>query len=250
MADTPLAVITGAARGIGLACAEVLAEAGHRVVLVDVDEATARAAAARIGSDALAIGCDVGTPDQVSEMVEQVLTQEGPVSVLVNNAGIAAPAPFLDVSVEDWERVLSVNLTGALVATQAVAKGMIAHGIKGAVVNMSSINAHVAIPSVAAYCASKGGLTQLTKAAALALAPHGIRVNAVGPGSIDTPMMATVNDDPAAMERIMMRTPMKRVGGAREIADIVAFLASDKASYITGETIYADGGRIAMNYTC
>ena len=127
---------------------------------------------------------------------------------------------------------------------------MVAKGIEGAVVNMSSINAQVAIPAIAAYCASKGGVMQLTKSAALALAPHGIRVNAVGPGSIDTAMMAGVNADPNAMKMVMSRTPMGRVGDPREIGDVVAFLASDKASYITGETIYADGGRLGMNYTC
>ena len=126
---------------------------------------------------------------------------------------------------------------------------MIAHDIRGAIVNMSSINAQVAIPTIPAYCASKGGIMQLTKAAALSLAPHGIRVNAVGPGSIDTAMMAGVNADEAAMQRVMSRTPLQRVGEPAEIGNIVAFLASDKASYITGETIYADGGRLALNYT-
>ena len=126
---------------------------------------------------------------------------------------------------------------------------MVASGIEGAIVNMSSVNAQVAIPSIAAYCASKGGIMQLTKAAALALAPHNIRVNAVGPGPIDTDMMAAVNADPAAMQMVMSRTPLKRIGSPREIGDVVAFLASEKASYITGETIYVDGGRIGMNYT-
>ena len=119
-----------------------------------------------------------------------------------------------------------------------------------AIVNMSSINALVSIPTIAAYCASKGGVMQLTKSSALALAPHGIRVNAVGPGSIDTDMLATVNSNPDAMAMVMSRTPLKRVGTPREIGDVVAFLASDKASYITGETIYVDAGRMAMNYTC
>jgi NAD(P)-dependent dehydrogenase (short-subunit alcohol dehydrogenase family) len=126
---------------------------------------------------------------------------------------------------------------------------MVANGIEGAIVNMSSINAQVAIPSIAAYCASKGGIMQLTKAAALALAPHNIRVNAVGPGSIDTDMMAAVNANPDAMKMVMSRTPLKRIGEPREVGDVVAFLASPKASYITGETIYVDGGRIGMNYT-
>ena len=157
---------------------------------------------------------------------------------------------FLEVSYTDFQKVLNVNLTGSFLATQLAAKSMIASGIEGAIVNMSSVNAQVAIPSIAAYCASKGGVMQLTKAAALALAPYNIRVNAVGPGSIDTDMMAAVNANPEAMAMVMSRTPLKRIGSPREIGDVVAFLASSKASYITGETIYVDGGRIGMNYTC
>jgi NAD(P)-dependent dehydrogenase (short-subunit alcohol dehydrogenase family) len=114
---------------------------------------------------------------------------------------------------------------------------------------MSSINQQVAIPAIAGYCASKGGVAQVTKVAALALAPHGIRVNAVGPGSIDTEMMAGVNADPTAWARAMSRTPLQRAGTAREIGDVVAFLASEKATYVTGETIFVDGGRLALNYT-
>jgi NAD(P)-dependent dehydrogenase (short-subunit alcohol dehydrogenase family) len=125
---------------------------------------------------------------------------------------------------------------------------MVARGIKGAAVNMSSINAQVAIPAIASYCASKGGVMQLTKAAALALAPHGIRVNAVGPGSIDTAMLAGVNANPEAMKMVLSRTPLGRIGTPREIGDVVAFLLSEKASYVTGETVYVDGGRLGLNY--
>ena len=145
--------------------------------------------------------------------------------------------------------MLGVNLRGVFVATQRAAKAMVAGGIQGAIVNMSSINAQVAIPAIPAYCASKGGVMQLTKVAALALAPSGIRVNAVGPGSIDTEMMAGVNANPDAFKTAMSRTPLGRPGTAKEIGDVVAFLCSDKASYVTGETIYVDGGRLGLNYT-
>ena len=151
---------------------------------------------------------------------------------------VSSSAQFREVSRGKW------------VSHNQMRDAMIRNGVQGAIVNMSSVNAQVAIPSIPAYCASKGGVMQLTKSAAVALAPHNIRVNAVGPGSIDTAMMASVNANPAAMDMIMSRTPLKRVGGAEEIANVVAFLASDKASYITGETIYVDGGRLAMNYTC
>ncbi|MEO0622494.1 MAG: SDR family oxidoreductase [Pseudomonadota bacterium] len=250
MTDHPIAIVTGAAQGIGYASAEALAEDGARIVLVDIKAEALAEAASQLGGDHLAIPCDMGAPDQVAALFDRVEAEAGPVSILVNNAGIALPGDFLDYSLADFQRVLDVNLTGAFLATQRAAKTMVAEKIEGAIVNMSSINAQVAIPAIPAYCATKGGIMQLTKAAALALAPHGIRVNAVGPGSIDTAMMAGVNTNPEAMKRVLSRTPLGRVGSPREIGDVVAFLASKKAAYITGETIYVDGGRLGMNYTC
>ncbi|MEM8657403.1 MAG: SDR family NAD(P)-dependent oxidoreductase [Pseudomonadota bacterium] len=245
-----LALVTGGAQGIGYACGEALAEDGARVILADLNADGVAEAATKLGGDAIGLACDMGDPAQISAMFDRIEAEYGPVEILVNNAGIAMPQDFLDTPLEDFQKVIDVNLTGTFLALQRTAKTMVAHKIEGAIVNMSSINAIVSIPTIAAYCASKGGVMQLTKATALALAPHNIRVNAVGPGSIDTAMMAGVNANPEAMARVMSRTPLQRVGTAREIGNIVAFLASDKASYVTGETIYADGGRIGMNYTC
>lgn len=250
MKEIPIALVTGGAQGIGFACAEAIAEDGARIVLADIDSDGVHAAAKKLGANTLAIVCDMGDPAQVEAMFDRVEAEVGPVSILVNNAGIAAPCDFLETSLEQFKSVIDVNLTGTFAATQRAAKSMVAHGIEGAIINMSSINAQVAIPTIPAYCASKGGVMQLTKASALALAPHNIRVNAVGPGSIDTAMLAGVNANPEAMKMVMSRTPLKRIGSPREIGDVVAFLASDKASYITGETIYVDGGRLGMNYTC
>ncbi|MFE1597636.1 SDR family NAD(P)-dependent oxidoreductase [Methylobacterium sp. ID0610] len=250
MTDQPIALVTGAAQGIGYACAEAIAESGARVVLADVKAEEVAAAAERLGGGAVAMPCDMGDPDQVAALFARIAAEVGAPSILVNNAGIALPGDFLDTSLDQFRRVIDVNLVGVFLATQHAAKAMIANGIPGAIVNMSSINAVLAIPTIAAYCASKGGVMQLTKATALALAPHGIRVNAVGPGSIDTSMMASVNANPEAIRTVMSRTPLKRLGSAREIADVVAFLVSEKAGYITGETIYVDGGRAALNYTC
>lgn len=244
---TSYALITGGARGIGFACAEALAEAGHTVLIADINGDGAKEAAAKLGGHGYA--CDMGDRAQIAALFDAIEAEHGPVSVLVNNAGLAKPADFLEATPEDWQYVIDVNLTGVFLATQRACKSMVAAGIKGAVVNMSSINAIVAIPAIASYCASKGGVQQLTKSAALAMAPHGIRVNAVGPGSIDTAMLAGVNDNPEALKRMMSRTPLGRVGAAREIGNVVAFLASDQASYVTGETINADGGRLALNYT-
>jgi NAD(P)-dependent dehydrogenase (short-subunit alcohol dehydrogenase family) len=244
-----LALITGGARGIGYACGEALKADGARVILADIDAEGVKAAAKAL--DAVdGICCDMADAASVAAMFDRIEAAHGPIAILVNNAGIALPSPFLDLSLEAFRKVIDVNLTGTFVATQRAARTMVAKGIKGSIINMSSINAQVSIPSIAAYSASKGGVMQLTKAAALALAPHGIRVNAVGPGSIDTDMLASVNADPQAMQTVMSRTPLKRLGAPREIGDVVAFLASDKASYITGETIYVDGGRLGLNYVC
>lgn len=250
MATTSIALVTGGAKGIGLACAEALAADGYRIVISDIDAEAGRKAVEKIGNDALFLTCDMGDLDAVTRTFDTIEAEVGPVSVLVNNAGIANPGDFLETTVEQFASVINVNLMGTFVALQRAAKTMRDNDIKGAIINMSSVNAQVAIPAIAAYCASKGGVMQLTKSAALALAPHGIRVNAVGPGSIDTDMLAGVNANPDAMKMVMSRTPLGRLGDAREVGDVVAFLASKKASYITGETIYVDGGRLGMNYTC
>ena len=239
---TSIALVTGAAQGIGLACAEALAEDGYKVVLADVKDSVRTAAEAL---DGVGMICDMSDIDAIGAMFDTIEAEHGTVSALVNNAGIALPGDFLSYDLADFDAVIGVNLRGVFVAMQRAARGMMKQGIEGTIVNMSSINAQVAIP---AYCASKGGVMQLTKVAALALAPHNIRVNAVGPGSIDTEMMAGVNANPEAYKMAMSRTPLGRAGTAREIGDVVAFLCSQKASYITGETIYVDGGRLGLNY--
>ena len=247
MTDKPIALITGGAQGIGFACAQALAEDGAFVILADIKESV-HASAKELGG--VGMICDMGDHAQIDKLFEKIETEYGPVSILINNAGIAMPGDFLSYDFAAFQKVIDVNLSAVFLATQRAARSMVDAGIEGAIVNMSSINAQVAIPAIPAYCASKGGVMQITKVAALALAPHNIRVNAVGPGSIDTEMMAGVNADPAAFERAMSRTPLRRTGSAREIGDVVAFLCSKKASYITGETIYIDGGRLALNYTC
>ena len=250
MSDKPLALVTGGAQGIGLACAQALANDGARIILADINANEVHAAADKMGDGTVAMVCDMGDTDQIDTMYDEIESKHGPLSILVNNAGVANPGDFLETTIEQFRQVIDINLVGVFLSLQRAAKSMVAHKIEGSIVNMSSINAVVAIPTIAAYCSSKGGVMQLTKSASLALAPHNIRVNAVGPGSIDTAMLAGVNANPEAMKMVMSRTPMQRIGSAEEIADTVAFLASSKASYITGETIYVDGGRLGMNYTC
>ncbi len=250
MNDLPVALVTGGAQGIGFACAEALSEDGHSLILADINGDGAAEAAEKLGGSAVGYACDMGDPSAVQELFEKVEASRGPVGTLVNNAGIALPGEFLDYDLDSFRRVLDVNLVGVFAATQIAARAMIRHGIEGSIINMSSVNAQVAIPSIPAYCASKGGVAQITKASALALAPHNIRVNAVGPGAIDTEMMAGINDHPDAIARLLSRTPLGRAGLPREVGEVVAFLASSKASYITGETIFIDGGRLALNYTC
>ena len=249
MADK-IALVTGSAQGIGYACAEALAEMGAKPILADINTEKVNQAAEQLGHSAAAYTCDVGKPEEIEALFAKIEADHGVVSTLVNNAGIALPGDFFETSLEQFQRVIDVNLTGTYVALKRAAKAMVDNHIEGSIVNMSSINAVVAIPSIAAYCASKGGVAQITKSASLALAPHNVRVNAVGPGSIDTEMLAGVNANPDAMKMVMSRTPLQRIGTTKEIADVVAFLASEKASYITGETIYVDGGRLGMNYTC
>jgi NAD(P)-dependent dehydrogenase (short-subunit alcohol dehydrogenase family) len=256
-----VAIVTGAAQGIGRACAARLAKEGGKVLVCDVAQRQGQEAAAAIvaaGGQASFLACDVARPGDAARAVEAAVQTFGRLDILVNNAGILDDAPFLDLALEDFDRVLSVNLRGAFVMGQAAARRMIAQGRPaaqtriapqaGAIVNMSSVNAVFALPDHVAYSISKGGLGQLTKAMAIALAPHGIRVNAVGPGSIDTPLLAGVIKDAAFRQRVLSRTPLGRFGEPEEVAAVVAWLASEEASYVTGTTVFADGGRLPLNY--
>ncbi|MBR1202786.1 SDR family oxidoreductase [Bradyrhizobium sp. Pear77] len=244
--------ITGAARGIGKACAARFLSDGARVVISDVDAAGLVHAAQELGhEDRLrAVEADVSKRADVDRIVAHAVKEFGRLDVMVNNAGVARNRDFLDISEAEFDDVMGINLKGAFFGVQAAARQMIAQGGGGVVVNMSSVNALLAIPSLATYAMSKGAMKQLTSVAAVALAPHGIRVVAVGPGTILTEMVATaIFSSEDARRSVLSRTPAGRCGEPSEVASVVAFLASDDASYITGQTIYPDGGRLILNYT-
>jgi len=248
-----VALVTGAAQGIGLACAQAFAREGAKVVLADLNEEAGRREALNLRAAKLSatfVACDVSRKAQVDAAVGSAVDEYGSLDVLVANAGIVHAAEFLDLEEKDFDRVLSVNLKGVFLAGQAAARQMVKQGKGGSIINMSSVNAVLAIPNQVPYVISKGGINQLTKVMSVSLAPKGIRVNGIGPGTILTELARTaVLGNKEAERKILSRTPMGRMGEPSEIAQVAVFLASDESSYLTGQTIYPDGGRLALNYT-
>ena len=250
--DGRVMVVTGGAQGIGEACARRLAADGARVSIWDRDDGRGQALAAALradGADVRYQHCDVARKVEVDAAVAATQAGFGRIDGLVNNAGIFKAADFLDITEADWDAVIAVNLKGSFLVGQALARVMVEAG-RGAIVNMSSVNGTLTIPTIASYNVSKGGINQLTRVMALALADKGVRVNAVAPGTIATELAAkAVLTSDEAKARIMSRTPMKRLGQPSEIADVCAWLLSDAASYVTGEIVVVDGGRMTLNYT-
>jgi glucose 1-dehydrogenase len=246
-----VAIITGAAQGIGLACAGRFIAEGAKVIITDVLDDAGSAEAKRMGATYL--HCDVSKSGDVKTVITAVVKQFGGIDILMNNAGISISGDFLEISEADYDKVIDINLKGSFLMLQACAREMVAQVAAGkpagSIVNMSSVNDTLAIPTIVSYCIAKGGISQLTRATSIYLAPYGIRVNAIGPGSIMTDMLKSIVSDRSAMNRVMSRTPMARIGEPSEIASIAVFLASDDSSYVTGQTIYADGGRMPLNYT-
>lgn len=247
-----VALVTGAAQGLGLACAERFLADGAKVVLVDVQADKVRAQAERLGERATWYAADLSEIDSnmARAIVAKAVDHFGSLDIVVNNAGIIHTADFVDFPEDAFDRVQRVNLKSPFLIGQAAARVMIEQGIKGSIINMSSINAELAIPNSVAYAVSKGGIKQLTAVMAVGLVRHGIRVNAIGPGTIATDLVLnSVMSSPAQRHTVLSRTPMGRCGEASEVASVASFLASDDASYIIGQTIYPDGGRLILNYT-
>ena len=242
--DGKRAVVTGAAQGIGKAIATMFVEEGASVILADVDEPAVAEVARSLGQ--LAVHTDVAKRAEIAALFDVVERQWGGLDILVNNAGVTHAADLLDLTEEDFDRVLAINLKSALFGTQFAAK-LMKEG--AAIINMSSVNAILGIPNQIPYAVSKGGLKQLTNVSAISLAPRGIRVNAIGPGTILTDLARSIMTDKAAEDRVLSRTPLGRTGSPEEVATIAVFLACSESSYVTGQTIYPDGGRLGLNYT-
>lgn len=242
-------IVTGSRRGIGRAIALEMAKEGADVVVTDVDGVECKKVCQEIehlGRKALAVPCDVSKRKDVENLIKKTLTQFGRIDILVNNAGVYRAIPFLEMKEHDWETIININLKGAYLCSQAALKEMVRRKTQGSIVNIASIAGEVGFANSAAYCASKGGMITLTKELALEFAANGIRVNAVGPGPIRTPMTKFISEDPKVLKAILAGVPMGRMGEPEEIAKAVVFLASDDASYITGHCLFADGGELAQ----
>jgi len=246
-----IAIVTGARRGMGRTHALALAKEGAKVVVSDISLEDCEKVADEIkssGGQAIAIKCDVTSKKEIDGMVKKTLDEFGKIDILVNNAGILQFKPFLELTEQDWDKMMAINLKGYFLCAQACAKEM-AKQKSGSIINISSIamgQVGVGYAQIVHYCASKGGITAMTEAMSLELTPLNIRVNAIAPGAIDTSMVDAMKQDPKTLEQSLARIPMHRMGKPEEVSNAVVFLASDKSSYMTGSVIIVDGGYLAM----
>jgi len=245
-----VAIITGARRGMGKSHALRLAKAGAKVVVSDISEEECQKVVDEIKKnrgEAMAVKCDVTKKGEVENMVKQAIGKWGRIDILVNNAGICQFKPFLEITEEEWDRTININLKGYFLCAQAAAKEMVKQK-SGVIVNIASVamgQQGVGMPNIVHYCASKGGIVGMTEALAVELAPFNIRVNAISPGAIETPMVDPLKTDPKTMEGTLARIPLHRMGKPEEVSNLVLFLVSDDSSYMTGSTVVIDGGWLA-----
>ena len=245
-----VAIITGARRGMGRSHAITLAKAEAKVVVADISLEDCEIVVDEIKKmkgEAMAVKCDVTKKEEVDNMVKAAVKKWGKVDILVNNAGICQFKPFLELTEEEWDRTIDINLKGYFLCAQAAAKEMVKQK-SGVIVNIASIamgQVGVGFPTLVHYSASKGGIVAMTETLALELAPYNIRVNAISPGAIETPMIDPLKADPKTMEGTLARIPLHRVGKPEEVSNLVLFLASGTSSYMTGSTVVIDGGWLA-----
>ena len=253
MLQNKIAIITGASQGIGYACAKRFVDEGANVVLSDISDEAGKAATERLGSQASYVHCDVRKREQIQSLFDETVNKYGRVDTVIANAGIVHAADILELEEEDFDRVIEINLKGVFLTGQIAARIMAQqdpdeNDSRGTIINMSSVNAVLTIPAIAPYVIAKGGVNQWTKVLGIRMAPEKVRVNAIGPGSINTDMFQSVADNPQKMAEVLSRTPMERPGEPDEVAKVAVFLASHYSSYVTGQTVYPDGGRMGLNY--
>lgn len=241
-----VAIVTGGDTGIGKAICIAMAREGAKVVIdYHGDEAPATALVneiLRFGGTACEIGADVSKPEDVRRLIGAAVERYGKLDVIVNNAGIEDQHPFIEMPLDVYEKTIGVNLTGTWLGCQMAAQQMVEQRRGGRIINISSIHEDITMPSNAAYCASKGAIRMLTRTIAVELAQYGITVNDVCPGAVDTPIDAPVKHDPEKMKALLSEIPMRRMGRPEEIAQLCVYLASEDAAYVTGASIYIDGG--------
>lgn len=243
-----VAVIAGGTKGIGLGIALEFVREGAKVVVGGTNPKNGEEALREIktaGGDGLFVKCDVADLADLDNFIAQAVDRFGRVDIYVANAGIndANKTHFLEISPEQYDRIMAVNLRGMFFGGQKAAQQMLAQGDGGVIINMSSVNAHLALDSQVVYTVSKGGIQQLTKVQAVALAPHNIKVNAIAPGPIETDLMRRVGSDKELMDTILSRTPQGRIGTPKECGRLAVFLASNDSDFIFGQSIFIDGGR-------
>jgi len=246
-----VAIVTGSSLGIGKAIAVALAHEGASVVVnyrshpEDGEETVQEIEKA--GGKAISVQADVSRPEDVKNLVGRTVEEFGRVDIMVNNAGVEEKHPFLDTPFEVWEKVISVNLTGVWLGCQEAARQMVSQGNGGSIINISSVHEDLPMPTNASYCAAKGGVRMLMRTIAVELAGHGITVNNIAPGAIETPINQNLKDHPEQLKELLSEIPLGRIGQPEDVASLAVFLASDASSYSTGSTFYVDGGMMRQS---
>jgi glucose 1-dehydrogenase len=250
--ENKVALVTGSSQGIGQGIAVRLAQEGARVIInYRSPQDSAKDTEDQVketGRDSISCMADITKPNEVQAMVDAGLQKFGKIDILVNNAGVEKRASFLDVTEKDYDFVMDVNLKGAFFAAQSVVRSMVDRKIAGRIINISSVHEDLPFPHFTSYCASKGGMKMMMRNMAIELAPCNITVNNVAPGAIETPINTALMNDPAKLKSLIDNIPMARLGKPKDVAGAVVYLASDDADYVTGTTLFVDGG-LTWNYS-